>query len=113
MKFQALALAVALVGGLSAQSAGSFTESGLAVYYGGKADARTSFTAAHRTLAFGTWVRVSRTDTARSVTVLVNDRGPWDDSRRIIDLSIAAARQLGILNAGIAPVTIVAVATPR
>ncbi|HEX2863783.1 MAG TPA: septal ring lytic transglycosylase RlpA family protein [Deinococcales bacterium] len=45
--------------------------------------------------------------------MLVNDRGPWNDERRIIDLSIAAARQLGIINAGVAPVTIEAVAAPR
>lgn len=60
-------------------------------------------TAAHRTLKLGTWVEVRRTDNGRVVRVLVNDRGPVSH-RFIIDLSSAAARELGMLRMGVAPV---------
>ena len=56
-------------------------------------------TAAHRTLPFGTRVRVRSLTTNKSVTVRINDRGPYAHGR-IIDLSQEAARQLGILNKG-------------
>jgi rare lipoprotein A len=59
-----------------------------------------AMTAAHRRLPFGTWVEVRRPDTGRSVRVRINDRGPWGDARRVIDLSRAAARELGILGEG-------------
>jgi len=62
-----------------------------------------AFTAAHRTLAFGTRVRVTNPANGRSVVVRINDRGPWVDGR-IIDLSYAAARELGIIEAGVARV---------
>src|SRR4051794_27698760 len=57
-------------------------------------------TAAHRTLPFGTRVRVIRTDTGSSTEVVVNDRGPFGNARRIIDLSHAAAEALHMLDAG-------------
>jgi rare lipoprotein A len=60
-------------------------------------------TAAHRTLPFGTRVRVTNLDNGRSVVVRVNDRGPFA-SGRVIDLSQAAARQLDMLRAGVARV---------
>ena len=91
---------------VSAALAASFTQSGLAVYYPGRFDAATRFTAAHRTLAKGTWVRVTHRRTGRSVTVKINDRGPWDSKARIIDLSHTAAAQLGIIREGVAPVTL-------
>jgi rare lipoprotein A len=84
----------------------SATTRGLAVYYHGRRDPQTTMTAAHRTLPFGTWVRVTHQRTGRSVVVKINDRGPWDDYRRIIDLSTVAARQLGIISEGVAPVTV-------
>ena len=90
----------------SAVLAASFTQSGLAVYYPGRFDSATPFTAAHRTLPKGTWVRVTHRRTGRSVTVKINDRGPWDNRARIIDLSRTAAVQLGIIREGVAPVTI-------
>jgi len=64
-----------------------------------------AMTAAHRSLPFGTIVRVTRTDetTGRSVEVRINDRGPFVDGR-IIDLSKAAARELGMLIEGVVPV---------
>ena len=65
----------------------------------------SALTAAHRTLPFGTRVRVTRTSTNRSVDVVINDRGPFVD-RRVIDLSHAAASQLGIVHAGVAAVQI-------
>lgn len=79
---------------------------GLAVYYGGRRDTRTLMTAAHRTLPLGTWVQVTHERTGRSITVLINDRGPFNGGGRIIDLSTTAARALGIIGEGVAPVTL-------
>jgi rare lipoprotein A len=91
-------------------------EVGLATWYGtqfaGKRTANgerfdpNALTAAHRHLPFGTWVEVRRPDTGRSIRVRINDRGPWGDARRVIDLSRAAAVQLDIVGAGVAPVEI-------
>jgi rare lipoprotein A len=65
------------------------------------------FTCAHRTLPFGTVLRVSLADDeTRRVTVRVNDRGPFGDARRIVDLSRAAAEQLGIIRRGVADVRV-------
>jgi rare lipoprotein A len=68
-------------------------------------------TAAHRTLTFGTRVLVTHVDNGRSVEVLVNDRGPFVRGR-IIDLSYAAAEQLGGLGAGTFPVRLRVLAVP-
>jgi rare lipoprotein A len=65
-----------------------------------------SFTAAHRSLPFGTIVRVVRTDTGRVTYVKVNDRGPFGSSKRIIDLSRAAAEELQMMRAGVVPVRV-------
>lgn len=62
-------------------------------------------TAAHRTLPFGTWVEVTNLDNGRSVRVKINDRGPFIRGR-IIDLSYAAARVLGMVDPGVIPVRI-------
>lgn len=62
-------------------------------------------TAAHRELPFGAEVRVIHLGTGASVSVVINDRGPCIDGRDI-DLSKAAARELGIINDGLAPVLI-------
>ncbi|WP_425340089.1 septal ring lytic transglycosylase RlpA family protein [Onishia taeanensis] len=93
------------VGG--AGTAGS--EIGMASYYADRYHGRTTasgerfdqqaLTAAHRTLAFGTRVRVTRLDNGREVTVRINDRGPFVRGR-IIDLSKRAARQLGMVRDG-------------
>jgi rare lipoprotein A len=53
-------------------------------------------TAAHRTLKFGTRVRVTHLKSGRSVVVRINDRGPFGSGRRIIDLSYGAAKALGL-----------------
>jgi rare lipoprotein A len=63
----------------------------------------SGLTAAHRTLPFGTRVRVTNKRNGRSVTVRINDRGPFVRGR-IIDLTPAAARSLGF--SGLAPVTV-------
>ena len=60
-------------------------------------------TAAHRTLPLGTRVRVTNLDNGKQVVVRINDRGPYV-SWRIIDLSVAAARQLGMMHSGVANV---------
>jgi rare lipoprotein A len=86
-------------------------ESGRAAYYGGGRTASgersgpNGLTAAHRTLPFGTKVRVTNVRNGRSVIVRINDRGPFGRGR-IIDVSIAAARQLGMMGSGTAMVTV-------
>jgi len=65
-----------------------------------------AFTAASRSLPFGTWVRVTNTRTKKSVLVRITDRGPFTRGR-IIDISTAAARKIGM--DGIAPVEVVIV----
>ena len=63
----------------------------------------THMTAAHRTLPFGTMVRVTHAASGRSVVVRINDRGPFK-AGRIIDLSKAAAEHLQMTGAGLAAV---------
>ena len=72
----------------------------------------TKYTAAHRKLAFGTWVEVRRVDTGRVVRVRINDRGPWGHEDRIIDLSRKAAEDLDFVRAGVARVEIRVVSGP-
>jgi rare lipoprotein A len=67
---------------------------------------KRKLTAAHRTLPLGTVVRVTNTKNGRSVVVRINDRGPYGGGKRIIDVSEAAARQLGMIDAGVVPVTV-------
>jgi len=72
-----------------------------------------AYTAAHRFLPFGTYVRVLNLDNGRSVVVRINDRGPFIRGR-IIDLSYAAARAIGMIGAGTAKVKITVLpARPR
>ena len=85
--------------------------SGTASYYsysrGKTADGssfdRDALTAAHRSLPFGTRVRVTATTSNKSVVVRITDRGPWIRGR-VLDLSLAAARSLGITDRGVAHV---------
>ena len=81
--------------------------SGMASYYGNESGSRTAsgqrfnqnaLTCAHRSLPFGTKLRV--THGSRSVVVTVNDRGPFVHGR-VLDLSTAAAREIGITGAGV------------
>jgi rare lipoprotein A len=61
-------------------------------------------TAASRDLPFGTVLRVTRRDTGKQVVVRVNDRGPFGDDKRILDLSRAAAAELEMLGRGVVDV---------
>lgn len=60
----------------------------------------SAMTAAHRTLPFGTCLRVQNVDNGRAVKVRINDRGPYVDGR-ILDLSEAAARKLALIQQGV------------
>mgnify|MGYP001794207425 CR=1 FL=1 len=71
----------------------------IASYYG----SNTKLTAAHKTLPFGTRVKVTNKNNGRSVIVTINDRGPFVRCR-VIDVSRKAARQLGMISSGLAPV---------
>ncbi|MFI8979008.1 septal ring lytic transglycosylase RlpA family protein [Ectopseudomonas khazarica] len=109
----ALLGALALLGGCSTFGGSGGSETGKASYYGqahhGKRTAsgerfdQHALTAAHRTLPFGTRVRVTNLNNERSVVVRINDRGPFVRGR-IIDLSRAAAERLDMLRAGVVPV---------
>jgi len=83
---------------------------GIASFYGkgertatGEAFNPQDLTAAHRTLPFGTRVRVTRLDSGDSVVVRINDRGPFKPGR-VIDLSTKAAENLGMTGKGLADV---------
>ena len=79
-----------------AQSA-SHNFSGLCAFYPAHGN---GMTAAHRTLPFGTRVRVSDPQSGRTVTVTINDRGPFG-RHRVLDLSPSAARALGMISRGV------------
>ena len=89
------------------------TEIGMASFYADKFDGRVTasgaifdqakLTAAHRTLPFGTTVKVTNLENRNVVSVIINDRGPFVKDR-VIDLSKAAAKELGFINSGIAKV---------
>jgi len=64
---------------------------------------KRALTAAHKTLPFGTRVRVTRLDTGSSVVVRINDRGPFK-AGRVIDLSERAAEEIGMTGVGVTPV---------
>lgn len=68
-------------------------------------------TAAHRTLPLNTRVRVTNLESGRSVEVTITDRGPYVDGR-VIDLSAAAAKRIGMVKEGLVPVQITTVAPP-
>jgi rare lipoprotein A len=94
---------------------------GLASWYGQRHHGRSTasgerydmhrLTAAHRTLPFGTRLRVTSVENGRSVVVRVNDRGPHV-AGRLIDLSYAAAKALGMVSNGVARVEIVVLLIP-
>jgi rare lipoprotein A len=109
-------LIIVLLAGFAAGCAaprGAIIDSGIASWYGpgfhgnptanGERYDQNAMTAAHRTLPFNTVVRVINLDNGKSAVVRINDRGPYADNR-IIDLSYAAAREIGMVNAGLARV---------
>lgn len=71
-----------------------------------------ALTMAHRTLPFGTRVRVTNLENRQSVEVVVNDRGPYV-AGRIADLSVAAARRIGMVDDGVVDGSLEVVSTPR
>ncbi len=89
----------------------SKSETGVASYYAHKYHGKQTasgelfdmhaLTAAHPTLEFGTRVKVTHLENSRSVTVRITDRGPFINGR-VIDLSLAAAKQLQMVQAGLA-----------
>lgn len=87
-------------GGLQEGEASSYAKAldGQATASGEPYD-KNAFTAAHRTLSFGTRVRVTYLRTGKSVDVVINDRGPFVEGR-IIDISRAAADKIGLTEDG-------------
>lgn len=91
------------------------SESGMASYYGNEFHGRKTangerfdqgkLTAAHRTMPFGTRVRVTNTQNGKSVVVRINDRGPFAKGR-VIDLSSSAFKSIAYLGAGVVPVRV-------
>lgn len=96
-------------------------QSGIASWYGHQFNGRktangerfdmNAMTAAHRTLPLACFIRVTNKDNGKSVIVKVNDRGPYVGNR-ILDLSYAAAQQIGIVGKGMGNVTIERVSSP-
>jgi rare lipoprotein A len=121
VRVSALALALAMGcatgprGGGSVPGASGDVERGLASYYGdalrghptasGAPYDPAAFTCAHRSVPFGTRLRVTELAQGRSVVVTVNDRGPFVRGR-VVDLSRAAAAALGIIGPGVARVRV-------
>ena len=98
-----------------ASPASAYQLEGIASYYAEEFSGRKTsngevydihgLTAAHRTLPFNTRIRVVNKENGRSVIVRINDRGPFKDNR-VVDLSLEAAKELGLLENGTAPVRI-------
>ena len=107
--------ALTVVAGAAPSQALFTAQEGMASWYGPGFAGRTTsngevfdpgqLTAAHRTLPFGTRVRVTSLETGSSVEVRINDRGPFK-AGRIIDLSRAAADRIGMLGSGVARVRV-------
>jgi len=102
-------------GGAGEQEQAAAPDVGLASFYGRKFHGRRTasgarydmhaLTCAHRTAPFGTRLRVTDLETGRSVVVTVNDRGPFVRGR-VVDVSLAAARALGMVERGLARVRV-------
>lgn len=98
---------------INAPSTGRQVRGGIASWYGpgfhgrrtanGERYNQNGYTAAHKSLPFGTKVRVTNLRTGKSVMVRINDRGPFIRGR-VIDLSAGAARVIGVHSSGVAPV---------
>jgi rare lipoprotein A len=97
------------------KDAAAFRQVGMASWYGpgfhgrktasGERFDQNDMTAAHRKLPLGTEVKVTNLENGRSITVEINDRGPYAKGR-VLDLSKAAARRLGMVENGVAKVRI-------
>lgn len=111
VSFFAFLPVLALLVSVPAQASG-FQQCGKASWYklGGKTASGekanpNGLTAAHRTLPFGTVVEVTNLSNGKSVKVRINDRGPFAKGR-VIDVTLAAARELGFVNKGITRVKV-------
>lgn len=99
----------------SKEASRMYSQTGVASYYGGMFHGRktangeifnkNAYTAAHKTLALGSYALVTNLRNGRKVIVKVNDRGPFS-KQRIIDLSVASAREIGMLHSGVARVKV-------
>jgi rare lipoprotein A len=104
-----------VVSAIAAPGAILSTIQGMASWYGpgfhgnltasGEVYNQEALTAAHPSLPMGTRVLVTNLDTGRAITVRINDRGPFYGGR-VIDLSAGAARAIGVINSGVAPVRV-------
>ena len=115
MRNALLALITVLTAGVieshpTSADVGGSVQSGVASYYWQRQRLASggwfkphAMTAAHKTLPFGTKVRVTHSRTGRSAVVTINDRGPYVGNR-VIDLSLAAASLIGITGGGVARV---------
>ena len=107
---------------VASQAVRKFSQTGLASWYGRQFHGRKTangdqfdmyaMTAAHRSLPLNCYIRVTNQDNGKSVVVKVNDRGPFHGNR-VLDLSYAAASQLGITQKGVGNVTIERIESPN
>jgi rare lipoprotein A len=103
-------------------TAEGYKEKGLASWYGdpfhgrrtasGEIYDKNDLSAAHKTLPLKTWVEVRNLKNNKTMYIRINDRGPFIDGR-IIDLSQAAAKELGVYRPGTAPVVVTALPASR
>jgi peptidoglycan lytic transglycosylase len=118
-------ISLLLLAGIDAQAAGiapGHTQAGIASYYhdrfhgrrtaSGTAYNKNALSAAHKTLPLGSKVKVTDTRSGRSVVVNINDRGPYAKGR-VIDLSRAAAQEIGLNKKGVAKVKIEVLSVPQ
>lgn len=106
---------------VASNTVSKFSQTGIASWYGrqfhGKKTAsgdifdQNALTAAHRSLPMNCYIKVTNKSNGKSVVVRVNDRGPFTGNR-VVDLSYAAAKQIGIVNSGTGNVIIERVAKP-
>ncbi|MFW5659726.1 MAG: septal ring lytic transglycosylase RlpA family protein, partial [Bacteroidota bacterium] len=111
----AIVFSALMLSALSLSAQVGFVQKGEASYYASQFHGRPTasgerynknmMTASHKKLPFGTKVKVTNLANSKSVVVRINDRGPYVP-RRIIDVSLAAATELDMLRAGVAPVKI-------
>ncbi len=107
---------------VASQAVKKFSQTGMASWYGRQFHGRKTangdqfdmyaLTAAHRSLPLNCYIRVTNQSNGKSVVVKVNDRGPFHGNR-VLDLSYAAASQLGITQKGVGNVTIERIESPK